>query len=178
MIEVPSCITETVRDAARSHIGNIEGAIRAATAAVRELEGFEDIVPTLVDLAVQELVYRARTANNAAISNEIMRPAYTGPAKVNVGGSAAVNRVALSVYNHAIGGARLGDLTGADLERIAETETEIARGHAFNAALCRWCASKGVKPDQRVRDVIQRGDLERAFRRLKAKADNRAAKAA
>ncbi len=165
-MEIPAAITAVVREATALHIADVGKATQAAIEAVRALPEFKQLRDVLIDHAVQTLVYQARGTLTSAVAAQA---AYTGPPKVNVGNSAAVNRVAASVYNHAIGGTRLGDLTGTELASIAETEEEIARGHQFNAALCRWCRDQGVKDNQRVRDVISEQKLRAAYNRLSAR---------
>lgn len=174
-MDIPAPILDAVREATARHMGSVSDAIAEAVANVRLLDDFEGYVTVLVDQAIQELVYEARGRLTVAVARSAT---YVGPAKVNPLASAAVNRVAASVYNHAIGGSRLGDLSGEELDAIAETETAIASGHQFNAALCRWCRTQGVKDGQRVRDVIPEGKLKAAYNRLRNGGAKRAAKAA
>lgn len=165
-MDIPETILEAVREATARHMGSVETAIAVAIEAVRCLDDFDDAVTVLVNHAVQGLVYDARSSLTAAVSRQA---AYTGAPKVNVARSAAVNRVAMSVYNHAIGGTRLGDLRGEELDAIAATEREIAKGHNFNAELLGWCRAQGVADGQRVRDVIPEAKLRSAYNRLRGR---------
>lgn len=161
-MDIPQSVIEAVRAATIANLRDVSAAIPAAVAAVRALPDFDEVCAALVDHAVQELVYRERGSLNASIAREA---AYTGPPKVNVAASEAVQRVAESVYNLSMGGKRLGDLTGLELDAVAEGEDEKARGHAVNAALARWCRGK-VADEQSVRKAIPLAELRRAYVRI------------
>lgn len=165
-MELSPAILNAVRTATAENISDIEKQKSSAIAAVRGLVNFCDLSDALIDFAIQNLVYEARGLISDTVARMSRNPNPPAHQKVNVYACPAFQKVAHNVFNLMMGGKRLGDLTGKDLDRIAEQERDIAAGHIINSELAVWARSKGVRDDQRVEDVLSSKAVERKLRDL------------
>lgn len=131
---------------------------------IRKLPVFQELVDTLLNRAIGDMVEQCRHETNRAIKRAA--GLYGVGAKVVPHENASVQKVYQSLYNLNIGGTMLGMVLGRDLEKIAETEESCAQGHNFNAALCRLLAPH-VPKDKRVMEVITEKRLRSIFQRAK-----------
>lgn len=94
--------------------------------------------------AVSDLIYAQRREVNKVTRLDNTR--YACRARVVVGTSEAVSRVCRSVFEHRIGGKRLGLLTKADLARVQVRMEQAAAGCARDASLCERLVE--IMPDE------------------------------
>lgn len=160
----PESVIEAIKAAANEHKGDIPEAIAAACAAVRALPDFPAFRESLVDGAIQELVYQVRGASNHAM--KVQAGVYGAPAKVLVGRSEELRKVYDDLRDYRIGCQTLGLLFGRDLMPIAEMEGAKARGHEFNRRLVEELA-RIVPDEKRVRDVVSKRQMVEVFSRAK-----------
>jgi hypothetical protein len=118
--------------AAERHPDDIEKAVDDAVERIRKLKEFPKLVDELVRSAVRHVVSDCRHTANVAM--KLAAGEYGGPAKVTAG--KATDRVAQNYYAYFIGGRTLGSITGDELEDIAASEANRAKGHEFNSRLC------------------------------------------
>ncbi len=110
----------------------------------------------------QGLIYDARHKSNVELKRQSGQ--YGGPGRVSMA-SESVNQTCISVFQHYIAGRTLGSLLGKELAGIANSESEIAAGHQFNAALLRWLEGK-VPAEKRVADAVSEKALTKVYRNL------------
>ena len=160
--KIPDDVIEAVREADAQHPDDIKEAVRQAIFAVRDLPGYLDFSRSLVDKAIQELIYDARHKADVAMKREA---GYYGKPGKTYGLGASVAKVYSSVYAYRIAGTTLGLLRGEQLPSIAASEDRIAEGHRFNAELCRWLRT--VTPDDKtVQESVSEKKLRQTFNRL------------
>lgn len=171
-MDVPDPISAAVRAALDSNLASIEDQLRAAIEAVRGLPdaGTEVYRDFFLRYAVQAILHSERGKLNndirRAMTRKAVRPS-AGPPKVVVLASAGVQRVAAeSLFNLMIGGFRLGDLQGTQLDEIATRERHVADGHRDRALLLEWCRRQGVGDTETVRTRIPHDALKNAYLRI------------
>lgn len=169
-MDFPSNVIQICRECAARHTEPPE-AIDAAERRIRKLPEFDSLVATLVRSAIADLIYDARHDANRKLKNA--SGDYGGAAKVVTGCCSATQRIAQSVFEYRIAGTALGLVLGKDLRTIAESESNIAEGHKFNAALCRTLA-RMVAPEKRVNEAVSEKKLRMIFDRLREKHGNAA----
>lgn len=173
-MQLPKPVADAVLHAVHAHPDDVDAQTEAAQAAVRGLPDFRAHVAAIVDAAVVEAVYDARSA----INKDAKKSVYSGPAKVEIGASAMINAVSRSVtlFDLNIGGKTLGDMTGADLLPVAESERSRANGILANAELLTRLRGR-VKDDQRVRDAVSLKWVNEAWKAIEVQFFGRAADA-
>ena len=165
-MEFPESVLE-ICNAAAAKFPDVRQGVKWANREVRKLPDYDEFIDRLVFGAVEGGVYDSRHKLNTAM--RFAAGGYGGPAKVVSGGCEAVNRIAVAVYSCRIAGTMLGLLTGKQLPAIAETESAMASGYEFNAALCRRLA-KVVPEDKQVRDAVSEKKLRAIFQEISSKA--------
>lgn len=165
-MELPDYVAEIVDKMTLDNLDDIDEAARLAEEEIRAMPDFKRVIaPALVTLAITELVYRSRCANNVKLKRE------NGPEPVvpnKVGISDSVAHIYKSVYDLCIGRKTLGNMTGAELTEVAHSERAIAAGHSFNAALCERLRPL-VGDDQCVRDAVSEKKLKAIWNQIQGK---------
>lgn len=159
-MNIPEAVRSTIAAVSRKHPNDIKKALEQAKTAVRKLPEFKKYIDVLVDESIQGLLYASRHLDNTALKNSGRNP----ETKVN-GISPGVLAAFGRAYDYHIAGRTLGQLLGEELSGIAESEENVANGHRFNAALCRWLATK-VPPGKRVSESVPAKELKRKFDQL------------
>jgi len=162
-MDYPREVFEIVRQCCDKYPQSVATAVERATKLIKAMPVYDDLIDLLIRNAIQDLVYDAR--HYANVANKKQMGLYGGPGKVVSGRSRTVNRIADSVYLWRIGGTVLGKLLGKELIPIAESESSIADGHAFNARLCQALAPL-VAEDKTVEQCVPEKKLLRLFRKL------------
>jgi hypothetical protein len=165
MAEFPEDVHDLIAQAVAEHPNDIPAAVEEAERRLRALPDFADLVAQLITQAVQDLVYQRRGMLNVALRREAGD--YDTKPRTKLADSPDTLAVWDNVYNYFIDGRTLGDLRGNELQDIEASERNVARGHEFNAELCRWLREQGVVDDRRVKDVVSERKLRTAFRRLR-----------
>ncbi len=163
-MKFPEEVLSVVKEA-NANNPSAEDAVEEALGGVKALSSYDDFVGTLVESAVQNLVYDGRHYTNTQIKNQA--GAYNTTPKTVVGDSPAVKRAEISVYLYAIAGTSLGDVLGKDLLDIATHEDNKAEGHVFNSRLLRRL-SNVVPTNKKVKNAISQKKLKALFSELQA----------
>jgi hypothetical protein len=164
-VDYPAEVLTIVKMAVQKHSDPAE-AVAQAERQIRALPTFASLFDTLVRSAVTELVYDHRHLANVAMRRQAGQ--YGKPGKVVVGASESVNKVYESYYRYRIGATMLGNLTGAELLVVAQTERALAGGHLFNARLCEELGVL-VPEEKAVQDVVSEKRLRALFEKLAGK---------
>ena len=134
MIEFPDVVMDVVKAMAFKYPKNPNRATQETIKKIKKMDVFESLLDDLIFKAVQELIWDARHQANREIKKA--GGGYSGPAKVNHGGSAAMKKIYISAhFSLRIGGSLLGMTRGEELEGLALNEAGRSNGHAFNARL-------------------------------------------
>ena len=169
-MDFPKVVLEIVHEEAVKYGDDITQAVTVVMRRVRKLPEFPEIMELNFQRAMKELVHTDRHQSNVYAKREA--GCYGKPSKVNVGTSAAVNRVADSIYSYCIAGTTLGLLMGKQLAEIADSENAIADGHLFNVRLCRKLL-RVVPEDKSVQEVVGANKLRAIFRAVQRQADKK-----
>lgn len=156
----PEFVLEIAKACSEKHETDIDAAVVEAEQLMRTNVDFEDVVGKLISDAIRDLIHDFRHQVDKAIRKEV--GFYGQPGKVRVGDSTSVNKAYESLFQYRIGGTVLGMLSGADLDRLELQETAIARGHTFNASLCREVRRR-VTDTAVVKDVLSEAQLKAIF---------------
>jgi len=175
-VQFPKEVLGIVRKANLNHPSYPTEATAEALKGVKRLSSFEELVDTLIEHAVHDLVCDDRHSINTSIKRQ--SGVYYQTPKTVVGNSDAVMRAAFSVYSYRIAGTSLGEVLGKDLIDIAVNQDNKADGHVFNSMLMRRLSS--IVPDkQKVKNAITQKKLKALFAELmvtlKDKKDSEAA---
>lgn len=155
-------IRSIIREANTNHT-TPEDATTEALHNVRGMSSYGEMVETLVEHAVHDLVCDDRHTINTRIKYQT--GVYFQKAKAEVGESVAVMRAETSVYSYCIAGTSLGEILGKDLLGIASIEDNKADGHIFNSRLMR-SLSNVVPQNKTVRRAISNKKLKALFAEL------------
>ncbi len=165
-MQYPTEVLEIVSECVEKFPDDIQAAAEEAERSIRLLPGFKVLVNQLVERAVKEMVYAERCKINHA--RKTASGAYH--TKVKPGHRYAENEEAVkvdtSVYNYYIGGVTLGSLLGRELDEVACSEAEIAKGHLFNVDLCKE-VRKYVSDDVQVRQALKADKLQEIFNKVR-----------
>ena len=175
-MQFPKEVMGIVREANTNSPSIIEHATAEALAGVKSLSSYEELVDTLIEHAIHDLVCDDRHSINTRIKHQ--SGVYYKTPKTVVGDSDAVMRAEFSVYSYRIAGTSLGEVLGKDLIDIAGIEDNKADGHFFNSLLLRRL-SNVVPQNKKVKNGITQKKLKALFAELqvslKGKRDSEAA---
>lgn len=159
-----NAIESVIREVAKTYRDDVTQAIEIARQRLKALPEFSGFVDTLVDQAIQELVYRERCRSNQEMRRDGF--AYDGAAKVVAAASTGANEVYRSWFDYYIGSKTLGGLLGEELRPLAGSERELANGHTFNAMLLDRLHPL-VPKDKKVREVVPEKKLNTIVRNIR-----------
>lgn len=164
-MQFPQEVRVIVREANTNSPSDIEGATTEALINVKRLSAYDELVDTLVEHAVHDLICDDRHSINTQIKHQ--SGVYYQTPKTVVGESTAVMRAEFSAYSYRIAGTSLGEVLGKDLLDIAGVEDNKADGHVFNSTLLRRL-SNVVPQNKKVRNAITQKKLKSLFAELQA----------
>jgi hypothetical protein len=146
MSDYPKEFLELAREAAERFANSPESAAgwleqQLATEERRPL--LDACRPLLMRSGFLHAIYDSRSSSNHAIMAPAMREALRGP----VSRGAAADTVTENYLSRTVGGRRLGDLYGRDLEAAADREHSIGQGHLWLSRLVR--AIRPLVPDDK-----------------------------
>lgn len=140
---------------------DIDKAIDIARTRIKKHPDYEQLIETLIDQAISDMVYRARHTINNAIKREA--GSYNSKPKIVIGKSPAVRKAMKSLYAFNINGTSLGKILGSELLSIAKAEEDRGAGHYRNAQLCRALAQI-VPANRTVQDAVSIRRLQALFK--------------
>ena len=133
-------VQAVLAEVARKYAGNVGKAVETAESEVRKIKGFRDIAPQFIRHALQERIYDLRHEDNTKQRQSQFTEG--------------------SPYNYCLGGTVLARLKGEQLEELAASEEDAAKGHAFNARVCKALLAK-VSNGKTVKQVLSEEQLQR-----------------
>lgn len=149
--------------------GDIEKAIDWAVGAVKKAEDWPPTEQLLVRSFIQAKIEDSR--HHVNVAHRRAAGVYGGPAKVVPGAEvASVMRGLLDTYF--LAGRCLGDIRGEDLGGLADSCSELAAGHQFNAELCRRLAER-VPANKAVRQVLTNRQVKAIFESIPKRGEAR-----
>lgn len=173
MTDFPNSVVNAVETATEKHPNDIPAAVEMAVIKIKQLPEYNDLVDRLVTNAVRDMIYDVRHVANVRMKRQTGY--YGKPAKVKPGDTPTVNLVYESVYNYHIAGTTLGELKGADLPALRESEHAIAEGHRFNSELLAWLVDQKIPEDKKVCEAVPAKRLKLHFDRIYRKVKETAA---
>jgi hypothetical protein len=163
-MEYPRELLDIVKEAVVAH-GDIE---KQVSQAIRRWSRHDEFGAWTIQLAhgqIRSLVHEQRHAINVAMRRAA--GVYGKAAKV-VAGEAVCDSLSRWLDGYSIGGCRLGDIPGSRLASLAESESERAIGHEFNARLLNALANRvGAAAGVLVRHVVTDADIDKLAKKLR-----------
>ena len=171
-MQLPENVVATVRAVCLANRESLDDQIAKSIKAVRDLDDFEDFAQRLIDGMIQEAVYDERHRINYKPPRNVKEYGLPSPVagKQHKMANRMLNEAFVGGYSHYIAGTTLGNITGDQIDGIVASEEAISATHHGLANVLRWCKSRGVVGEKRVRDVIKERDLRRNFERILAAA--------
>lgn len=167
-MDYPESIRAAVEREMKKH-RDIDAQKKAAIAAARGLPEFAELRRTLENTAIEELVYRIRTAWTVTAKREAFRDdvehEYQGKPKVNMLTAGMKKIYADFLDSWCIAGTCLGDIRGEDYAKLVTDSDNLSAGHAADARFYR-ALGRIVPEGKRTRDVISGEKAQALYRKV------------
>ena len=163
MSDLPEGFVDTIREAVNKFPASVEDATNQAFDEVLGAPYYGTLRDHLIRKAIQEMIYAYRSKINKEVRKEA---GLYGPSpKVVIGKVERVQAAHASMYRYYLGGTVVARLSGLELDRVAESEKNVAQGHLFNSKLCVALREK-VNDEQTVAQAMSDKTFKKIFEQI------------